>query len=83
MRSYPVSMPVRIDPPAVARTRSRVIAAVNHGWVEDMLALGLDGPVPPGRPRPSDWNQHVPEIEADGAAWDDFVAQVNEALGIR
>lgn len=73
-------MSVRIDPPARQRARSIAIGKINHAWVIEQVAAGLDGPVPPGRPTPSDYNQHVPELEASGEALDALAALIEEAL---
>jgi len=78
--TYPVGMAVRIDPPEVQRARSIAIAAAHKEWVAEQLAQGLDGPVPDGRPEPSDYNQHVPDLEASGEALDDLAERIRRAL---
>lgn len=61
-----------LDPPEVRKERSRAIAAVSDAWVELQLAAGLDGPTPADRKPGSDYNLHVPELEASGEALDDL-----------
>ena len=73
-------MPVRIDPPQAQRARSLAIAAAHRAWVLGQLAAGFDGPVPPGRPEPSDYNQHVPDLEAPGEALDALAHAIAEVL---
>jgi hypothetical protein len=73
-------MPVRIDPPDVARARSLAIADAHAAWVAGEIAAGLDVPVPDDRPAGSDYNQHVPDLEASGVALDMFALAVDEAL---
>ena len=75
-------MPARLDPPAEQRRRSRAIQQIDHDWTLEQVAIGVDGPVPPGRPEISDYNLHVPQVEAGGAALDDFFARVRLALGL-
>jgi hypothetical protein len=73
-------MPVRIDPPDVARARSQAIAAAHAAWVAGEIAAGVDGVTPEDRPATSDYNQHVPDLEASGVALDMFALAVDEAL---
>jgi hypothetical protein len=60
--------------------RSRAIQAVHAQWAAEQIAKGVDGPVPPGRPDGSDYNQHFPDMEASPEDEDDFWRRVNEAL---
>lgn len=71
-------MAVRLDPIEVRRARSRAIASVHQAWVAEQLAAGVDGSTPADRPESSDYSQHVPDLEASGAALDDFHARVRE-----
>lgn len=71
---------MHIDPPDVQRARSLAIQAVHAEWVAEQLAAGVDGPVPDDRPAGSDYNQHVPDLEADGAAQDDLFGRIDAAL---
>lgn len=73
-------MAVRIDPPDVQRERSLAIQGVHATWVAEQLAAGLDGPTPADRPADSDYNQHVPDLEAPPAALDAFALAIDEAL---
>lgn len=65
-------MAVRLYPEDERRSRSRAILAAHEQWVDGQLAKGLDGTVPPGRPDPSDYNVHVPDMEASGEALDEL-----------
>lgn len=49
-------------------------------WSREQVAAGLDGPVPPGRKSPSDYNLHVPLMEAPGGALDDLDERMRRAL---
>lgn len=62
------------------RARSRELLALHDGWVDQQLADGLDGPTPPGRRNPSDYNQHVPDLEASGEALDGFWSAAEAVL---
>lgn len=63
-------MAAQLLPLAERVARSRAALARHDAFVDEQLAAGLDGPVPPGRKSPSDYNVHVPTMEADGAALD-------------
>lgn len=56
----------------VMEERSRRLLAWNQQWTQQQLRRGVDGPVPEGRKEGSDYNQHVPMMEASGAAQDVF-----------
>jgi hypothetical protein len=43
---------------------------IHAEWVAEQLAAGLDGPTPDDRPEDSDYNLHVPDMEAAGDAID-------------
>jgi hypothetical protein len=73
-------MPVRLDPIEVRRARSRALAAAHTDWVAGQLAAGVDGPTPDDRTEPSDYNQHVPDLEASGEALDDLADRIRRAL---
>lgn len=63
------------------RRRAQAITALNEEWTARQLAAGVDGPTPDDRPEPSDYSQHVPILEADGAAQDEYWARFDEILG--
>ena len=65
-------MPIVFEPEAVRQERSRALQAAHADWAARQIAAGVDGPTPPDRKEPSDYNQHVPDLEADGAALDEF-----------
>jgi hypothetical protein len=65
---------------AERRARAHALMAAHDEWVAEQVAAGVDGPVPPGRRDPSDYNQHVPDLESDGAAEDRFARRVAAAL---
>lgn len=65
-------MAVRILPPEEQRRRSRAIQKLDAQWTAEQIAAGVDGPTPNDRPEVSDYNQHVPALEADAAAEDEF-----------
>ena len=67
-----MSMPARLLPEAERVRRSRAIQAFNREWTARQLAAGVDGPVPDGQPDVSDYNQHVPALEASAEAEDEF-----------
>lgn len=73
-------MPVQIFSESERRARAAAIQAAHDGWAAEQIAAGVDGPVPPGRRDPSDYNQHVPDLESSGAAEDDFARRVAQAL---
>lgn len=75
-------MAVRIDPPDVQRARSLAIQTAHAEWVAEQLAAGVDGPTPADRPEPSDYNQHVPILEADGRAQDAFFERVTHHIAV-
>ena len=54
-----------------------------HGeWVRAQVAAGVDGPVPPGRPEGSDYNQHYADMEAPPAAQDALHNQLRSVVGL-
>lgn len=67
-----MSMAVRILPPEEQRRRSLAIQALDAEWTRRRIAAGVDGPTPDDRPSVSDYNQHVPALESDAAAEDEF-----------
>jgi len=67
-----VGVAVRLDPPDVRRSRSLATARVARAWTAEQLAAGLDGPTPEDRKDGSDYNLHVPEMEATGEALDEL-----------
>lgn len=73
-------MAIRMHPPETEARRARAIQDAHATWASEQVAQGVDGPVPPGRKPGSDWNQHVPTLEADGSAWDDYTRRVSHVL---
>ena len=49
-------------------------------WQREQIAAGVDGQVPPGRKRGSDYNLHVPLLESSGTALDDLDARMRLAM---
>lgn len=74
------------DGPLLTAEQAKLIGAAHLAFVREQVADGNDGPVPEGRPLPSagysDYNQHVPDMEGDGAAWDRYDAEVRHYLGL-
>lgn len=60
--------------------RSRAIQQLDAEWTARQVAAGVDGPVPPERREVSDYNLHVPQMEADGAALDEYFERLDEIL---
>lgn len=50
-------------------------------WQREQIAAGLDGSVPPGRKAVSDYNLHIPLMEASGEALDDLDQRMRAAAG--
>lgn len=73
-------MAVRVLSDEERRDQSRAIQTAHAEWVAEQLAAGVDGPTPDDRPEPSDYNQHVPDLEASPEAEDAFWAKVDEVL---
>ncbi len=61
------------------RRRARELQEWHDEWSE---STGVDGPVPAGRTSPSDFNQHVPVLEAGGSAQDEFHTRAREIMGL-
>lgn len=74
-------MTVRLVPEDVQRERSRALLALHQEWAAEQIAAGLDGRTPPDRKEPSDYNQHVPDLEASGGALDEFWSAADQILG--
>lgn len=51
-------------------------------WSARQLDAGVDGPVPDGRKDGSDYNQHVPDLEADGEALDEYHTRARQIMGL-
>jgi hypothetical protein len=64
------------------RRRAREMEQLHFDWSGQQIAAGMDGPVPPGRRSPSDYNQHVPDLESSGAAQDEFHTRAREIMGL-
>lgn len=73
-------MAVRVVSDEVRAERSRALLALHQEWAAEQIAAGVDGPTPPGRKEPSDYNQHVPDLEASGAALDEFWSAADRIL---
>jgi hypothetical protein len=67
---------------AVTPDQARAITKLHTAWCREQVAEGVDGPVPPGRKAGSDYNQHVPDLEASGADMDAYHDRVREILGL-
>jgi hypothetical protein len=65
-------MAVRLLPDDERRRRSAAALVLHDEWVAGQLAEGVDGPTPADRPSVSDYNQHVPDLEASSGAEDEF-----------
>jgi len=73
----------RIEPvTAVRADRLRRLAEWHAEWNASQIAAGVDGPVPAGRPDDSDYNLHVPDLEASASAEDEFHRRAREIMGI-
>lgn len=64
------------------RARSSALYDAHTAWALKQVAAGVDGPAPPGAPAGSDYNQHVPDLEASGAAQDEFHEQARRIMGL-
>ena len=76
----------RVAPPpvSVARAgRQRELADWHADWFALQVADGVDGPVPDSRKVPSDYNLHVPDLEAPGSAQDELHRRAREILGLK
>lgn len=62
--------------------QQRRIWAAHVQWIRGQVAKGVDGPVPDGRVDGSDYNLHVPDLEASGRDLDAYHNQVREILGL-
>lgn len=71
-----------VEPTEEDRQRARDLHAWHDDWSGQQIAAGVDGPVPPGRKSPSDYNQHVPDLEASGSAQDEFHDRAREIMGM-
>jgi hypothetical protein len=67
--------------PEEQRRRGRALYDAFYDWSGQQIAAGIDGSVPPGRKQGSDYNQHVPEMEASGEAMDEFAAEAGRIMG--
>lgn len=70
------------DVPQEHIDRQNALYDLHRAWAERQVDAGVDGPVPAGRPDPSDYNQHVPDLEAPGDAEDEFHTQARRIMGI-
>jgi hypothetical protein len=72
-------------PQPVSATRAdrlRRLAAWHQEWHAAQVADGVDRTVPAGRPEVSDYNVHVPDLEASASAEDEFHRRAREIMGI-
>lgn len=69
-----------VDPEVSARQRA--LYDWHQEWSGEQIAAGVDGPVPAGRKDPSDYNQHVPDLEAAPAALDRFHNRAHQIMGL-
>lgn len=67
-----------VDP--IVRARAIATYEAHTAWALQQIAAGVDGPVPPGQPEGSDYNQHYPDMEASGEAEDEYAARVQAAI---
>jgi hypothetical protein len=67
---------------AAREDQQRALAAWHEEWNTEQIAAGVDGPVPPGRRSPSDYNLHVPDVAADPADEDEFHRRAREIMGL-
>ena len=66
----------------MTREQQRAIRELHTQWVREQVAAGVDGPVPPGRKDGSDYNLHVPDLEASGEAMDAYHNGVRAIMGL-
>jgi hypothetical protein len=66
----------------VIRQRSRALNDLHTGWALRQVTVGVDGTTPEGSPDPSDYNQHVPDLESSGQAEDRFHTQAQAIMGL-
>lgn len=71
-----------VDVPEDHARRQQALYDLHQEWCARQVAAGVDGPVPPDRKDGSDYNQHVPDLESDGAAMDEFHTRAREIMGI-
>lgn len=64
------------------RRRARELEEWHAEWSAEMVAKGVNPAVPAGRPEPSDYNQHGPDMDASGADLDRYFARANQIMGI-
>lgn len=76
----PHAAPPPVSPERVARQRE--LAAWHAEWSARQIAAGVDGPVPPDRKDPSDYNLHVPDLDASAAAQDQFHRRARVIMGL-
>lgn len=62
------------------RQRARELEEWHGRWEAQQVAKGVNPSTPLGRPDPSDYNQHGPDIEADGPALDRFFRRANQIM---
>lgn len=69
-------------PDADQRRQLSKLQRLHHGWSGGQVNAGVDGPVPAGRPAGSDFNQHVPDLDAPGSAQDAFHTKARKIMGL-
>lgn len=75
-------MAARAVDPETQRQRAGAMWDLHQEWSGQQIAAGVDGPVPPGRKDGSDYNQHVPDLEASGSALDAFHTRARQIHGL-
>lgn len=69
-------------PTAEQRRQLAALQQLHYAWSGQQVADGVDGPVPSGRPAKSDYNQHVPDLDAPAAAQDAFHTKARTLMGL-
>lgn len=65
------------------REQNWAILQAHLRWQQEQAAAGVDGPVPPERRgKRSDYNLHVPVLEASGEALDDLEERINRVKAV-
>jgi hypothetical protein len=62
--------------------QQRRLAEWHQQWLAAQVAAGVDGPVPDGRRKGSDYNVHVADLEASASAEDEYHARARAIMGI-
>lgn len=63
------------------REQNWAVLRAHLQWQREQVEAGVDGPVPPERRgKRSDYNLHVPAMEASGEALDELERRIDEIL---